>query len=164
MICTECSIVLMFYKYNLVRGWWVRRNTCRDPLEQIRFWHFYLEKVRTIEQINVFNDLRKNNTKNNRGTSVQTNNDAGVMFENFLGGQRLPRWSDRSLHATCWRVVIMSDLAGETFFIAAVFFSGTLWHSVNGHFARDSYFERKHHATEARCLCRHLCTIREPNE
>jgi hypothetical protein len=32
-----------------------------EPLRRIRFWHFYLKKVRTIEQINVFNDLRQNN-------------------------------------------------------------------------------------------------------
>jgi hypothetical protein len=86
------------------------------------------------------------------------------MFENFLGGQNLPRWSDRSLHATCWRSVIMSDRAGENFFIAAVIFRGILWHSVIGHFVRDSYFERKHYESEARSLCRYHRTIREPNE
>ena len=66
------------------------------------------------------------------------------MFENFLGGKNLPRWYDCFCIATCWRVVIMSDRVGEkfftaavNFFTAAVFFRGILWHSVNGHFARD---------------------------
>lgn len=57
-----------------------------EPLERNRFWHFYPKKVRTIEQINVINDLTQNNTKNNRGTSVQSNTGAGLMFENFLRG------------------------------------------------------------------------------
>ena len=85
--CTECSNVLLIYKYILVRGWWGCERTCRDALEQIWFWHFYPKKVRTIEQINVFNDLRQNNQKNNTGTSVQTNTGAGLMFENFLRGR-----------------------------------------------------------------------------
>lgn len=57
-----------------------------EPLRRNRFRHFYPQKVRTIEQINVINDLTQNNTKNNRGTSVQSNTGAGLMFENFLRG------------------------------------------------------------------------------
>lgn len=114
--CTECSNVLLIYMYILVRGWWWCWNTCREPLEQIWFWHFYPKKVRTIEQSNVFNDLRQNNQKNNRGTSVQTNNGAGVMFENFLRGQNYRvGMTVLSLRHDDWRSICLG-LTGENIF------------------------------------------------
>ena len=69
------------------------RTPAGEPLERNRFWHFYPKKVRTIEHFNVFNNLRQNNRQNIRGTFVQTNNDAGVMFENFLGGFEVERFA-----------------------------------------------------------------------
>lgn len=121
LICTECSNVLLIYMYILVRGWWGCGNTCREPLEQIWFWHFYPKKVRTIEQSNVFNDLRQNNQKNNRGTSVQTNNGAGVMFENFLRGRNYRVGvTVPSLRHDDWRSICLAS-AGENIFCGLCF-------------------------------------------